>query len=89
MPTVKVKLPVGMKTADGQGEVACEAATVGEALEKAIAVEPRLRGRIFRDDGRVWAGVFVNGRNIRAHGGLGTELAEGDTMKIVPPISGG
>jgi molybdopterin converting factor small subunit len=89
MARVSVKLPVGMTTADGRREVECDAATVGEALERAVAVEPRLRPRIFRDDGRMWAGVFLNGRNINAREGLATALADGDTMKVVPPISGG
>lgn len=89
MATVYVKLPVGMTTADGRREIECTAATVGEALERAIAAEPRLRPRIYRDDGRMWAGVFVNGRNINARDGLATRLEDGDRMNVVPPISGG
>ncbi len=89
MAAVSVKLPVGMTTEDGRRDVECDAVTVREALEHAIAVEPRLRPRIFRDDGRVWAGVFLNGRNINAREGLDTALDDGDAMKVVPPISGG
>ncbi|MBN2204592.1 MAG: MoaD/ThiS family protein [Thermoleophilia bacterium] len=89
MARVSVKLPVGMTTADGRREVECDAATVGEALGQAVAVEPRLKPRIFRDDGRMWAGVFLNGRNINAREGIATVLEDGDTMKVVPPISGG
>ena len=89
MARVFVKLPVGMTTADGRNEVECDAATVGEAIEKAIAVEPRMRLRIFRDDGRMWAGVFLNGRNINARDGVDTALEDGDKMNVVPPISGG
>lgn len=37
MARVSVKLPVGMTTADGRREVECDAATVGEALERAVA----------------------------------------------------
>ncbi len=89
MATVFVKLPVGMTTEDGRREVECDAATVGEALDKAIAVEPRLRPRIYREDGRMWAGVFLNGRNINAREGVKTPLEDGDKMNVVPPISGG
>jgi MoaD family protein len=87
--TVHVKLPAGMTAGDGARDVECDAATVGEALEQAIAAEPRLRPRIFREDGRMWAGVFLNGRNVNARDGLATALEDGDTMKVVPPISGG
>ena len=89
MAKVTVKLPVGMTAEGGRREIECDATTVAEALEQAIAVEPRLRPRIFRDDGRIWAGVFLNGRNINAREGLDTVLEDGDSMKIVPPISGG
>jgi molybdopterin converting factor small subunit len=87
--TVYVKLPVGMTTLDGEREVACAADTVGEALDQAIAAEPRLRPRIYREDGRMWAGVFLNGRNVNARQGVKTVLADGDRLAVVPPISGG
>ena len=89
MARVFVKLPVGMTTEDGHREVECEAATVGEALDQAIAVEPRLKPRIYREDGRMWAGVFLNGRNINAREGVTTLLEDGDKVNVVPPISGG
>ncbi len=89
MAKVFVKLPVGMTTPDGHGEVECDAATVGEALTKAIAVEPRMRLRIYREDGRMYAGVFLNGRNIQARQGVDTPLEDGDKMMVVPPLSGG
>jgi sulfur-carrier protein len=84
-----VKLPVGMLTAAGDRAVECEATTVAEALEQAIAAEPRLKPRIFREDGRMWAGVFLNARNINALDGVETALSDGDKLAVVPPIHGG
>jgi molybdopterin synthase sulfur carrier subunit len=89
MARVSVKMPVGAISASGNTEVAVEAATVKEALDNAIAVEPSIRARVFREDGRMYAGVFVRGRNVNALQGLDTELTDGDVLKIVPPISGG
>jgi len=86
---VSVRLPSGSVTASGATQVAVEAATVAEALEKAIALEPGIRPRVYRDDGRMYAGVFVSGRNVKAIGGLEAELKDGDSLQIVPPISGG
>jgi molybdopterin synthase sulfur carrier subunit len=84
-----VRLPVGMVTPDGDRVVECHGATVREAIDEAIAVEPRMRARIFREDGRIFAGVFLNGRNVNALDGMDTALADGDKLSVVPPMSGG
>jgi molybdopterin synthase sulfur carrier subunit len=84
-----VKLPAGMTAADGAKEVACVGATVGDVIAQAVAAEPRLRPRIYREDGRMYAGVFLNGRNIMAFQGLETPVADGDRLSVLPPLSGG
>jgi MoaD family protein len=89
MALVSIKMPAGAVSVAGKSEVTVEARTVQEALENASAVEPSIRARVFRDDGRVFAGVFLAGRNVNALQGLETELHDGDVLKIVPPISGG
>jgi MoaD family protein len=67
----------------------CEGATVADALADCVAREPRLASRIFRDDGSVWVGIFVNGRNVRQGNGLETRLSDGDEIRLLPPIGGG
>jgi MoaD family protein len=84
-----IKLPVGLVGADGPALMECEGVTLGQALDDCVRREPRLYSRIFREDGGVWVGIFVNGRNARQLGGMDTELADGDEIKLMPPISGG
>jgi len=84
-----IKMPIGLVGTDGPPELACEGVTLRDALEDCVAKEPRLQKRIFREDGGVWVGIFVNGRNVRQLAGLDTELADGDVIRLVPPIAGG
>jgi len=84
-----VKMPIGLVGTEGPPELACEGATLRDALEDCVAREPRLRKRIFREDGGVWVGIFVNGQNMRSLGGLDAKLKDGDVIKLMPPIAGG
>jgi MoaD family protein len=85
----RIKLPVGLVGVDGPRELECDGASVGDALRDCVAKDPRLKPRIFREDGGVWVGIFVNGRNIRSINGMETELADGDEIRLMPPIAGG
>ncbi len=84
-----IRLPAGLVTPGGSARLECEGATVREALEDCVAKEPRLKRRVFRDDGSLWVGVFLNGVNVRRLGGLEQSLADGDEIRIMPPIAGG
>ena len=84
-----IKLPPGIAGKNGPTTMECDGRDVGEALADCVAREPRLKSRIFRDDGSVWVGVFLNGRNIRQAGGLAMPLADGDEIRLLPPIAGG
>lgn len=84
-----IRLPVGIAGTEGPACMECEGRTVAEALADCVARRPPLETRIFRKDGSVWAGVFVNGRNIRQVGGLDMPLQEGDEIRLLPPIAGG
>lgn len=89
MARAVIKLPPGLSGAEGPAVMECEGGDVGEALADCVRREPRLRSRIFRDDGSVWVGVFVNGRNVRQGEGLATRLRDGDEIRLLPPIGGG
>jgi sulfur-carrier protein len=84
-----IKMPIGLVGTEGPPELACEGVTLRDALEDCVSREPRLRKRIFREDGGVWVGIFINGQNMRHLGGMDAVLAEGDVIKLMPPIAGG
>lgn len=84
-----VKLPPGLAGAEGPALLECQGDDVAQALADCVRREPRLRSRIFREDGTVWVGIFVNGRNVRQGQGLATPLRDGDEIRLLPPIGGG
>ena len=88
MAKVRVKLPLGVTYPDPQKELEVEGDTVLEVVKAAIAAEPRLEPRIYKD-GNLFVGIFVNDRNMRSLGGLEGAMADGDVVRIMPPIAGG
>jgi molybdopterin synthase sulfur carrier subunit len=73
--------------AGGRAEHAVEAATVRDALRALESEQPELRGWILDERGLVrrHINVFVNGEA----GGEATALAAGDSIDVLPAISGG
>ena len=89
MAKAVMKLPPGISGKDGPRTMECEGRTVAEALADCAVREPRFKERIFQEDGTVWVGVFLNGRNVRQTGGLEQPLSDGDEIRLLPPIAGG
>jgi molybdopterin converting factor small subunit len=77
----------------GQRVVRIEASpgTVGEALALLGVLYPGVRDRVTTEGGEVrpHVNVFVGTENIRHTGGLGTPIAEGSDIFILPAVSGG
>jgi molybdopterin converting factor small subunit len=77
--------------AGGRRKVTVEAATVGEALDALPRAVPGLRERIRDEQGRirVHLNVFHNEEEIDGPGGESSSLRDGDTVHLVPAMSGG
>jgi hypothetical protein len=78
-----VRLPVGVVLPGMPTLMECEGATVAEVLTDCIAQEPRLKTRIFRQDGTPWVGLTLNGRNVTTEKGL-TAVEDGDEIRMLP-----
>lgn len=89
---VQVRLFATFREAVGEStlERECEAgATVGDVVRPLAAEHQDLD--LFEDDGtlRGFVTILQNGENVGHDEGLDTSLADGDTISVFPPVSGG
>src|ERR687885_2522377 len=89
---VTVFIPTALRQFAGdRAEVAVEAATVGEALERVTGEHAELRRHLYGEQGalRNFVNVYVNDEDIRHAQKLDTPVKDGDTVSIIPAIAGG
>ena len=90
MPVLKIPTPL-RPYAEGQSALEFSAETVNEIMQKAVARYPELKKHLYGDDQelRPFVNLFLGDENIQELQGLETELAEDDTLLIIPSIAGG
>jgi molybdopterin synthase sulfur carrier subunit len=90
--TVTVRIPTQLRELSaGAAEVSLEPGTLKEVLDALDAAHPGFAGRLFDDGGdlRRFVNVFVADEDIRFLDGLGTDVADGGVVSIVPAVAGG
>ena len=90
--SVRVRTPTQLRPlAGGAGEVEVDGATVGEALKALDASYPGFAERLFDEAGdlRRFVNVFMGEEDIRFLEGLGTPVAAGAVVSVVPAVAGG
>ncbi len=90
MPDVRIPTPL-RKLTDGQAVVSVEGGDLRSVVTNLDAAHPGLGDRILDDRGelRRFVNVFVRDEDVRFQSGLDTEVAESDTVSIVPAVAGG
>jgi molybdopterin synthase sulfur carrier subunit len=89
---VKVFVPGPLRQyCGGARELVLHAASVRETLERLEHEHPSLYRNVCDETGAVrrHINVFVNSDHMRDRDGLDTELVSGDTIIILPAVSGG
>jgi len=76
--------PHGAKAVEGKG------GTLDELFADLDARHAGLRDRLVDDKGlRKFVNVYLNDEDVRFLGGLETEVADGDSVTILPAVAGG
>lgn len=90
---VNVKLFANFREIASEREISIPEDTVDEILESLIEEHNGLKKEIFTDyqsrELKDNVNILVNGREIRFLNRLKTELGNGDTVAIFPPVAGG
>ena len=84
IPTILRPYTDGAKSVEGAGS------TLDEVIADLDARHPGLRERLV-DDGQLrrFVNVYLNDEDVRFLGGLGTPVADGDAVTVLPAVAGG
>jgi molybdopterin converting factor small subunit len=90
MSTVRIP-PVLRQATGGEREVAVAGATVSEVLDSLYEQHPAVRAQLQTPDGELhkFVNVYLNDEDVRLLSWLDTEVADGDTLLILPAMAGG
>jgi sulfur carrier protein ThiS len=88
VPAITVSLPAALTAPQPARDVACEAATVDQALHAVVDLLPQYEQRIFYGD-RLLVVVTLNGRHLPPATVRQTELTAGDRVEVLLPVAGG
>ena len=91
MVKVDVLLYGALARVAGKKKVDVEASKLLEALQALAEFGDEFKRRLFDDHGnpRRFINIYVNGRDMRFLDKLETVLNEGDTISVIPAVSGG
>jgi molybdopterin synthase sulfur carrier subunit len=89
---VEVKLPTILRQhTGGDASVSGRGDTVRQVLEDLDDRYPGLKARIVTEEGGIhrFVNLYLNDEDVRYLGALETEVADGDTISILPAVAGG
>ena len=89
---VLIEIPTAIKQyVNNQDEVEVDGSSVEEALDSLCTQFKELKPNLFDEDGKVrnFINVYLNDDDIRYAEGMKSAVKDGDSIQIVPSISGG
>ncbi|GIH70578.1 MULTISPECIES: MoaD/ThiS family protein [Sphaerimonospora] len=88
---VEVRIPTILRNyTDGAKAVHATGSTLEELIGDLESHHPGLKERLVDASGlRRFVNVYLNDEDVRFLGGLGTPVADGDTVTVLPAVAGG
>ncbi|MFI6319835.1 MoaD/ThiS family protein [Nonomuraea sp. NPDC050556] len=88
---IEVRIPTILRTyTNNEKAVQAQGATLDELIADLESNHPGIKDRLV-DKGalRRFVNVYLNDEDVRFLGGLGTPVADGDTVTVLPAVAGG
>jgi len=92
MANIKFTIPSVLNKGGGEKKIDLAATTLSEAFTKiSEQLGDEFKRRVLNPDGspRSLINIYVNGKNMRFSGGMGTALNDGDEIYVLPAVAGG
>ncbi|MFB7663743.1 MoaD/ThiS family protein [Kitasatospora sp. NPDC056138] len=89
---IEVRIPTILRTyTDGDKAVEGSGSNLGELFADLDTRHPGIAGRLLEETGelRRFVNVYLNDEDVRFLAGVATELADGDSVTILPAVAGG
>ena len=88
--TVRIPTPL-RKVTNGEDKASVNSGTLKDVMESLEQQFPGIKSRICEDTGelRSFVNVYINGEDTRFMDGMGSSVASGDEVSIVPAVAGG
>jgi len=89
--SVEVRIPTILRTyTGGEKIVTAEGSSLQELVANLDSTYPGIGERLLDESGlRRFVNVYLNDEDVRFLDGLGTEVADGDSVTILPAVAGG
>ena len=87
-----VRIPPVLRAAvGGEKELTADGESVRDVLRAVAEAHPDTQAQLFSADGELnrYVNVYLNDEDVRVLGGLDTNVAESDTLVILPAMAGG
>ncbi|NDF25756.1 MAG: 4-methyl-5(B-hydroxyethyl)-thiazole monophosphate biosynthesis protein [Thaumarchaeota archaeon] len=92
MSNITFTIPSVLNKGGGEKKLQIVASSILESFNKVSeTMGEDFKRRVLNDDGspRSLINIYVNGKNARFSGGMGTQLKDGDEIYILPAVAGG
>lgn len=89
---VEVRIPtIFRKFTDGQAVVPAEPGSIGAVIDQLDTRFPGLKDQLLTEEGDLhrFVNIYVNDEDARYLDKLSTQVADGDTVSLLPSVAGG